>query len=132
MFSRVVNLLTFKIPLFQGRRGKGTRRFHPTKIQPQTPAIHIRLPSLSGPIRSSPELSGVSRGSGPQKSEPIRGSENRNPDLSEAIWTYPNLSEPSRFFFRPTRSIGRVPLPGSFPLAQVTAYTYRLPHRLQL
>ena len=91
MFLRVVNLLTFKMAVFQGRRGKGTRRFHPPESNRKTLQSRCNF-------RTYPQLSGVIRGSGPQKSEPIPGSENRNPDLSAAIRSYPNLSEASLFF----------------------------------
>jgi|ERR1043166_270922 hypothetical protein len=110
MFTRVVNLLTFKMAVFQGGSGgnkdAGSIHLNPLKNS----AIRCNFRNLSEAIRTYPQLSGVVRGSGPQKSEPIRGSEDRNPNLSEAIWTYPKLSEPSRFFFRwPAHSVAACP-----------------------
>jgi hypothetical protein len=97
--------LTPNRPFLRGNpRSSEANRGNPK--QKSRPSIHFSEPirtkflSQFEPIRTYPQLSGVIRGSGPQKSEPIRGSENRNPNLSEAIRTYPKLSEPSRFFFR--------------------------------
>jgi hypothetical protein len=126
MFTRVVNLLTFKLAVFQGGSGgnKDAGSIHLNPLKNSAIRCNFRTyPRLSGPIRS--------------KSADL---DHKNSNLSEArrteIRTYPRLSGPirsypsPRVFFRwPAHSVGRVPSRG-FSCHTVRAFPRLSAHQM--
>src|ERR1043166_3157185 len=103
MFTRVVNLLTFKMAVFQrgsgGNKDAGSIHLNPTEKL----CNPLQLPNLSEPIRTSPDLSVAIPSSPRIWTTKIRTHPRLGEQKSEPIRSYLDLSEPIRaiaFFFR--------------------------------